>query len=258
MMTADRFRLDGKTVLVTGASSGFGHHFSLVLAAAGAAVILGARRVDLLEGLARQIVSAGGRAHVVPLDVTDSASIEAALAAGEAGTGPIDVLVNNAGISGPTAYAIDLDEDDWDRVLDTNLKGVWLVSRAVARRMIGHGRGGAIVNIASMLGLRVAPAVASYAASKAGVAHLTKAMALELARHQIRVNALAPGYFETDLNRDYLNGPAGQTMIKRIPQRRAGRLDDLDGVLLLLASDASRYMTGTVIPVDGGHLISTL
>ena len=258
MRSTDLFRLDGQVALVTGASSGFGHHFATVLAGAGAAIILAARRVDRLEALAGEIRSAGGRAQAVLLDVTDAPSIAAALAAGEAALGSIDILINNSGVSGPAAFAIDLDEAQWDQVLDTNLKGVWLVSRAVARLMIAGGRGGSIVNIASMLGLRVAHAVSAYAASKAGVAHLTKAMVLELARHRIRVNALAPGYFETDLNRDYLNSAAGQAMIKRIPQRRSGQVEDLDGALLLLASDASRYMTGTVIPIDGGHLVSTL
>jgi NAD(P)-dependent dehydrogenase (short-subunit alcohol dehydrogenase family) len=258
MTAADLFRLDGKVALVTGASSGFGRHFAGVLAEAGAAVALGARRIDRLEALADEIRAAGGRAHAVPLDVTDAAGIKAALAASEAALGPIDILINNSGISGPAAFAVDIEEADWDQVLDTNLKGVWLVSRAVARLMIDGGRGGSIVNIASMLGLRVAHAVSAYAASKAGVAQLTKAMALELARYRIRVNALAPGYFETDLNRDYLGSPAGQAMIKRIPQRRSGQAEDLDGALLLLASEASRYMTGTVIPIDGGHLVSTL
>ncbi|HVJ54820.1 MAG TPA: glucose 1-dehydrogenase [Aliidongia sp.] len=257
-MTADLFRLDGKTALVTGASSGFGHHFALVLARAGAAVLLGARRTDRLEALAAEIRTQGGHAHALTLDVTQADSVEAALAAAGSLAGPIDILINNSGVSGPAAFAADLEEQDWDRVMDTNLKGTWLVSRAVARRMIAAGQGGSIVNIASMLGLRVAHAVSAYAVSKAGVTQLTKAMALELARHRIRVNALAPGYFETDLNREYLNSPAGQAMIKRIPQRRTGQVEDLDGVLLLLASDASRYMTGTVIPIDGGHLIGSL
>ncbi len=257
-MTADLFRLDGKIALVTGASSGFGHHLAQVLAEAGARVLIGARRTDRLDALAAEIRGRGGSAHAVALDVTDAASLEAALAEGESALGPVDILVNNAGIGGPGAFAADLDEADWDQVIDTNLKGVWLASRAVARRMIARGTGGAIVNIASMLGLRVAHAVPAYAASKAGVIHLTQAMALELARHKIRVNGLAPGYFETDINRDYLASPAGQAMIKRIPQRRTGELADLDGPFLLLASDASRYMTGTVIPIDGGHLVSSL
>jgi NAD(P)-dependent dehydrogenase (short-subunit alcohol dehydrogenase family) len=257
-MATDLFRLDGKVALVTGASSGLGRHFAHRLAKAGAAVAVAARRLDRLTELAAEIRAEGGRAHAVTLDVTDAASVEAAVVAIETALGPIDILVNNSGVSGPPNYAIDLAEADWDAVLATNLKGVWLVSRAVSRAMIAGGRGGSIVNIASVLGLRVAHAVAPYAASKAAVVQLTQAMALELARHQIRVNAVAPGYFETDINRSYLESPPGQAMVKRIPQRRTGQAQDLDGVLLLLTSDASRYMTGTVIPVDGGHLVSTL
>jgi len=255
---SDIFRLDGKVVLVTGASSGLGRHFAQCLAGAGAAVAIAARRLDRLTALAAEIEAAGGRAHPVALDVTDSASVDRAVAEIESALGPIDGLINNSGLGGPPSLAVDLDEADWDAVLDTNLKGAWLVARAVSRAMMAGGRGGSIVNIASVLGLRVASGVAAYAASKAGLVQLTRAMALELARHGIRVNAIAPGYITTDINRDFLAGPAGQKMIQRVPQRRVGDERDLDGALLLLASDASRYMTGAVIPVDGGHLVSTL
>lgn len=252
------FRLDGAVALVTGASSGLGRHFARRLAAAGAGVALAARRLDRLESLAAEIRAAGGTAFPVALDVTEEHSVVEAVARVEAEFGPIAVLVNNSGIGGPAAFAVSLEEADWDAVLDTNLKGAWLVARAVARQMIGAGREGSIVNIASILGIRVAQGVAAYAASKAGLVQLTRAMALELARHRIRVNALAPGYIETDLNRDFLHSPPGQALVRRVPQRRLGQPDDLDGALLLLASAASRYMTGVVIPVDGGHLVTTL
>ena len=255
---ADIFRLDGKIVLVTGASSGLGRHFAKRLAEAGAAVAIAARRLDRLEQLAAEIAATGGRALPVVLDVTDPASVAEAVTAAEAGLGPIDVLINNSGVAGPSSLATDLDDADWDAVLDTNLKGAWLVARSVARAMMAGGRPGSIVNIASVLGLRVAIGVAPYAVSKAGLVQLTHAMALELARHGIRVNAIAPGFITTDINRDFLDSASGQKLTQRIPQRRVGEEGDLDGALLLLASEASRYMTGVVIPVDGGHLVSTL
>jgi|SRR5580658_201443 NAD(P)-dependent dehydrogenase (short-subunit alcohol dehydrogenase family) len=255
---SDRFRLDGKAALVTGASSGLGRHFALCLAEAGAAVALAARRLDRLEDLAAEIEAAGGRAFAVALDVTAAVSVERAVASVAEALGPIDVLINNSGVSGPPVLSVDLDEKDWDAVIDTNLKGAWLVARAVSRTMIAQGLGGSIVNVASVLGSRVASGVAAYAASKAGLIQLTRATALELARHRIRVNAILPGYIATDLNRDFLDGPAGQKMVQRVPQRRFGAPEDLDGTLLLLATDASRYITGAAIAVDGGHLVSTL
>ena len=253
MSTADRFSLAGKRALVTGASSGLGLHFARVLAEAGAQVTLAARRVDKLECIAAEITAAGGTCDTCRLDVTDAASIAAAAPV----FAETDILVNNAGVvaDGP---AIDMTEADWDTVVDTNLKGVFLVAQAAARGMKAHGLGGSIVNVASILGIRQAGGVASYAASKAGVIQLTKVLALEFARWQIRVNALAPGYFETDLNDAFLSGELGQAMKKRVPQRRFGRLTDLDGPLLLLASEAGAYMTGSTLVVDGGHLTSTL
>ncbi|MBX6320778.1 MAG: SDR family oxidoreductase, partial [Rhodospirillaceae bacterium] len=199
--------------------------------------------------------AAGGAALPVDLDVTDGARVREAVKAVVERWGRIDVLVNNAGVVA-TAPVLDLPEAEWDQVLDTNLKGAWLVARAVARAMVG--RGGAIINIASILGLRAAGEVSAYAASKAALIHLTRVMALELARHRVRVNALAPGYIETDLNRAFFATEAGQALIRRIPQRRLGLPEDLDGPLLLLASPASAYMTGAVLVVDGGHLQSTL
>lgn len=252
-----RFDLAGQVALVTGASGGLGRHFAEVLGGAGAAVAVTARRTELCEDVAAGIVARGGRAVAVRLDVTDAASVTAAFAQAEAALGPVGVLVNNSGIA-VTAQSTDLSEADFDAVLDTNLKGAWLVSAEAARRAKSTGTALSIVNVASILGLRVTGHVSAYAASKAGLIQLTKAMALELARDGVRVNALAPGYIETDINSTFFASEAGQAMIRRIPQRRLGMPADLDGPLLLLASDASRYMTGAVIAVDGGHVVSPL
>ena len=253
---SDLFSLDGQCALVTGASGSLGRHFAIVLARAGAAVALAARRLDELEIIAAEIRAAGGAATAIALDVTDAGSIATAFSAAEEKLGPITLLVNNAGVA-VTKPLLEYDEADWDKVMDTNLKGAWLVAQEAARRMVEAG-GGNIINIASILGLRVIGGVSAYCASKAGLIHLTKAMALELGPHGVRVNTLAPGYIETDLNRDFFASNAGRSLIERIPHRRLGQLEDLDGSLLLLASDASRYMTGTVVTVDGGHTISSL
>ena len=236
---------------MTGASSGLGAHFAELLAAHGAEVVIAARRLDALQALGDGL-QAYGRVTCVSLDVTDAASRVAAVQA----AGPIDILVNNAGLvrEGPASVH---SEDDWDTVLDTNLKGMFFLAQAMAVGMRTRG-GGSIINVASILGLRQAGGVVSYAVSKAGVVQLTKTLALEWARDGIRVNALAPGYIDTDINRDFWSTEAGKALIKRIPQRRLGKLQDLDGPLLLLASDASRYITGTVLAVDGGHLVNTL
>ena len=247
-MALPDFRLEGRTALVTGASSGLGRHFARTLAAAGAGVAVAARRADKLASLVDEIVTEGGQAHAVALDVTDAASVRAAFDAIAAWRGVPDVIVNNAGVA-VSRPLHEQTEADWDGVLDTNLKGAWLVAQ---------GQGGAVVNIASITGERVAGGVAPYCASKAALLQLTRAMALELAAGHIRVNAIAPGYVATELNRDFLASGAGQRLMSRIPQKRFGEPSDLDGALLLLASEAGRFMTGSVIAVDGGHLVSSL
>jgi NAD(P)-dependent dehydrogenase (short-subunit alcohol dehydrogenase family) len=254
---ADLFGLTDRHALVTGASSGLGRHFAGVLAAAGARVSVAARREAALAQTVETIRATGAQAQAVRMDVTDAGSVEQGFAAAEAQFGPVGIVINNAGVTG-TRAALDMTDDDWSSVIDTNLKGSWVVARHAARRMIHHGQRGSIVNIASILGLRVAGGVAPYAISKAGVVQMTKALALEWARHGIRVNALAPGYIETDLNDAFFASEAGKALIRRIPQRRLGEARELDGALLLLASDAGSYMTGSVIAVDGGHLVSGL
>jgi NAD(P)-dependent dehydrogenase (short-subunit alcohol dehydrogenase family) len=256
-MTDTLFSLAGKTVLITGASSGFGRHFADVLSNAGARVGLAARRIEVLDEAVQAIQGRGGKAAAVKMDVTDAASIAAGLDSLIRTLGRIDVLVNNSGISVPKPL-LELTEQDWDAVVDVNLKGAFLVATEVARRMRDDGGGGSIINIESILAFRQTQQVAPYAASKAGLTQLTKSMGLELARYRIRVNGIAPGYFITDINRDFFETEAGAAMVKRIPQRRCGNVEDLDGPLLLLASDASRYMTGATLVVDGGHLVSTL
>lgn len=256
-MALPDFRLDGRTALVTGASSGLGRHFARTLAAAGAAVSVAARRADKLETLVAEITAEGGHASAVSLDVTDGASVRAAFEAIAAWRGAPQVIVNNAGVA-VSRPLHEQSEADWDGVLDTNLKGAWLVAQEGSRRLVAAGQGGAVVNIASITGERVAGGVAPYCASKAALLQLTRAMALELAGSGIRVNAIAPGYVATELNRDFLASSAGQRLMARIPQKRFGEPADLDGALLLLASEAGRFMTGSVIAVDGGHLVSSL
>ncbi len=249
--------LAGRNALVTGASSGLGRYFAGAVARAGAVVAVAARRTESLLQVRDEIVGAGGRAIAVAMDVTNSSSVTQAVKKVTAELGSLDILVNNAGIT-DTKPVLDVAESDWDRVVDTNLKGAFLVAQAAARVMKAQESGGVIVNIASILGMRVAGQVAAYIASKAGVLHLTKAMALELARYRIRVNALCPGYIETDLNREFFANDVGQALVKRIPQRRLGQQAELEGPLLLMCSDAGSYMTGAVLAVDGGHLVSSL
>jgi NAD(P)-dependent dehydrogenase (short-subunit alcohol dehydrogenase family) len=256
-MSAEARPLAGRTALITGASSGFGAHFARVLGRAGANVILAARRLDKLEETAADIRNLSVRAIPLALDVSSASAVREAVAQAEGALGGIDILINNAGVTA-TKAALDNTEQDWDFVLDTNLKGAFLVATEVARAMRNARREGSIVNVASVLGLRQAGHVLPYAVSKAGLIQLTKQLALELARWRIRVNALAPGYFATDLNREFFTTEDGRALIRRVPQRRLGQLDDLNGPLLLLATDASRYMTGSVIVVDGGHTVGAL
>jgi NAD(P)-dependent dehydrogenase (short-subunit alcohol dehydrogenase family) len=247
-----RVDLSGRTALVTGASSGFGWHFAKVLAANGAHVVAAARRTERLRDLVAEIAAAGGSAQALTLDVTDAGAVEAAIAA----LPKLDIVVNNAGVPSGVV-AIDLPLEEWRQTFLTNTEAVFVVAKAAAQKMSKAG-GGSIINIASITGLRPGPAASAYGASKAAIIHLTQHLAMEWARYSIRVNALAPGYFVTDLNREFLASDFADKMLKRIPQRRYGEFGDLDGPLLLLASDASAYMTGATIAVDGGHLVSVL
>ena len=247
------FDLSGKTALITGASSGLGAHFARCLGAAGASVVVAARRADRLQSLQAELAKTSIKSKAIDLDVTSSDSVTAALAA----AGPIDILVNNAGIS-IVKPALDMPEKDWDAVVDTNLRGAWLMAQGAAKQWVADRRPGSIVNIGSILGLRTIGQVAPYNASKAGLIHLTRVLAMEWARHQIRVNAICPGYIETEMNSAFWKTPGGQKLIERIPQRRIGQPEHLDGALLLLASDAGEFMTGSVITVDGGHTASSL
>lgn len=249
--------LEGLALFITGASSGLGSHFARLSARSGARVALAARRLERLQALAQELRAVGAACEAIALDVRDADSVARALAEARERVGGLDVVVNNAGVTSVGA-ALDQQTADFDEVVSANLRGVWLVATEAARLWRESGRPGAIVNIASILGLRQAAGVAPYAISKAGVVQLTKVLALELARFQIRVNALAPGYVATDMNAEFLESEAGRALVRRIPMRRLGTAEDLDGPFLLLAGEASRYMTGSVIVVDGGQLIGTL
>ena len=256
MNVMDKFSLQGKLVLVTGASSGLGTHFAQLLAACGAKVAVTARRADKLQSVVDEITQAGGEARAFSLDVSNAQSVRECFDAIGAWSVP-DVIINNAGVT-VTRALLDQTEEDFDQVMDTNLKGNWLVATEAARRMVAAKKGGAIVNVASILGERVSGGVAPYSISKAAVIQATKAMALELARYGIRVNALLPGYVITNLNRDFLTSELGEKLRMRIPSRKFSELSDLDGPLLLLASDAGAAMSGSTVAVDGAHLVSGL
>lgn len=247
--------LAGKVALVTGASGGLGLHFAKVLARNGARTVLAARRLEKLEEVARQIEDEGGQAAAVALDVTDAEAIPDAFDAAEAAFGPVDVLINNSGIA-VAGQLPNVPEADWDAVVGTNLKGSWMMAQEAARRMIAAEIGGSIVNLASVLAFRAQKALSTYSISKAGVAQMTRAMACELAAHGIRVNALAPGYVATDMNRKFLSSRRGQEMMRQVPQGRYGEPEELDECLLMLAGDRSKYITGAVIAIDGGHSLA--
>jgi NAD(P)-dependent dehydrogenase (short-subunit alcohol dehydrogenase family) len=244
-------RLDGKNALVTGASSGLGWRFATALAAAGARVAIAARRTDRLAALKAEIERAGGQAHPVALDVTAVASVRAGVAAAEATLGPLDILVNNSGVS-VTKRAGEVEENDYDFVMDTNAKGAFFVAQAAGRAMIAAKRPGRIINIASAAGLRALGQLSVYCMSKAAVIHMTRALALEWGRYGINVNALCPGYIETEINRDYWQTDGGRKLVSMLPRRRVGRPEDLDGLLLLLASERSGFVNGAVIAADDG------
>jgi len=255
--TLPNFDITGQTALVTGASSGIGEHFAEVLAAAGAKVAAAARRADRLAELARRIEAGGGHCLPVACDVTDRESVAAAVATAEDRLGPLSILVNNAGVV-VSKPLFEHTEEDWDYVVDTNLKGAWLAAREFAHHLVAKKRPGRIINISSILASRTIGRVPAYCAAKAGLSHLTQVLAMELARYGILVNALAPGYIETDFNRAFFQTDAGKTLIGRIPLKRIGQSPDLEGALLFLASPASAYVTGAILAVDGGHAVAAV
>lgn len=249
------FDLSGKVAFVTGATSGLGRQFALALAGAGAAVVISGRRLERLEALAAEIRSRGGKAHPLALDMTVPARFPDAVAAAEAALGPIWLLVNNSGVTVGKSI-LDHTEEDYDGLMDTNVKGVFFLAQAVARAMIARGSGGRIVNIASIGALKVLGGTAVYCTSKAAVAHMTKCMALEWARHDINVNAICPGYIRTELNDDFFSSPAGEKLVAKFPRRRLGKDTDLNGLLLLLASEEAAFITGSVIVADDGQVLA--
>jgi NAD(P)-dependent dehydrogenase (short-subunit alcohol dehydrogenase family) len=254
MKAGEMFNLKGRVALVTGASSGLGTQFAKALADNGAAVALVARRVDRLKAMKEEIEGKGVRAVAIEADVTDRAAMTRAFDAAEKALGTVTILVNNAGIA-HGGRAVEMPPEEWRKVLSTNLDAVFFWAQEAARRMLAAKKQGAIVNIASVLGLAVAKGAVAYAAAKAGVVQVTKALAVELAFNGIRVNAIAPGWFVTEMNDDYLAGEAGAKIKREIPMGRFGNAGDLDGALLLLVSDAGSYITGATIVVDGGQVI---
>ena len=253
------FDLADQVVAITGASSGFGHHFAGVLASAGAKVVLGARRTEKLNARVEEITSKGGEAIAATLDVREKDSIASFLDTAFDQYGRLDCVINNAGVEAGAKTYHTIDEEDWDFVLDTNLKSAWLVSKLYTDRVIEHKQdGGNIIMISSITDSRTIKGQFPYAVSKGGMTRMTEVMSLEAAKYNIRVNALAPGYFLTDVSRILLESPISEDFVKGIPMRRVGEFPDLDGPLLLLASDASRYMTGSVLVVDGGHICASL
>ena len=250
------FDLTGKIALVTGASSGLGHHFAKTLAKAGAKVIVAARRRDKLDMLVQEITAAGGEVIAVTMDVTDMDSIKAAYDTAEKQLGLVDIILSNAGVADTKAF-LDIDEDSWDFTMDTNLKGVMRVAQEGCKRLVSAGKPGVVINISSLLGLAFQTLQTSYATSKAAVIHMTRCMASEMMRYDIRINSIAPGYFKTEMNSDFFETERGKAYIKTIPSRRLGKLEELDGPLLLLASEASSFINGTTLVVDGGHMVKS-
>ncbi|MFN3564421.1 MAG: SDR family oxidoreductase [Burkholderiaceae bacterium] len=248
--------LNEKIALVTGASSGLGAQFARTLAANGALVVLAARRVERLKDLRAEIEAEGGAADVVPLDVTDLDSVAAAVAKIESENGPIDILINNSGVS-TTQRLVDVSAVDFDHVFGTNVRGAFFVAQQVARRMIARSRQqrdfrGRIVNIASVAGLKVVPQIGLYCMSKSAVIQMTRAQALEWGRYGINVNAICPGYIRTEINDAHWETEAGQKLIQMLPRRRVGAPGDLDSVLLMLVADESQFINGAVISADDG------
>jgi NAD(P)-dependent dehydrogenase (short-subunit alcohol dehydrogenase family) len=251
--------LSGRVALVTGASSGLGAQFAKTLAGAGAAVVLASRRVDKLRDLCAEIEAEGGDAHAVQLDVTDIASIKAAVAHVETKVGSIDILVNNSGVS-TTQRIADVQEEDYDFVFNTNTKGAFFVAQEVGKRMLARAKGaapgsytgGRIVNIASMAGLKVLPQIGVYCMSKAAVVHMTKAMAVEWGKYGINVNAICPGYIDTEINHHHWQTEQGQKLVQMLPRKRIGKPEDLDALLVMLCSDQSHFVNGAIIAADDG------
>lgn len=247
---------EGKIALITGASSGLGARFAKVLAEAGAQVVLASRRVDRLKELRAEIEASGGAAHVVALDVTDYSSIKSAIAHAETEAGPIDILVNNSGVS-TTQRLVDVTPEDYAFVMDTNQRGAFFVAQEAAKRMIARAKGDPrkqhrIINIASVAGLRVLPQIGIYCMSKAAVVHMTKSMAVEWGRYGINVNAICPGYISTEINAEHFESEQGRNLINMLPRKRLGKPEDLDGLLLLLASDESNFINGAIVTADDG------
>lgn len=245
-----QFTLPNRTALITGASSGIGAVLAKGLSAAGATVVLAARRAERIEKLVDEIEETGGRAVAVNMDVTQRESIKHAFDLAERVVGTIDIVINNAGVADPKNFARITDEER-DFVMNTNFNGVWNVAQEATQRMIQAGRSGCVVNIASVLGLTAKPGQTSYCASKGAVIQLTRAMALDLIKHNIRVNAIAPGWFKTEINEAHFESPAGQEHIQNMPARRLGNLQELIGPVLMLCSEAGSFVNGAVIPVDG-------